>query len=223
MFRTVRRWFFLALFGAPAAAWAASDMSSLPPLHTLTSEQPVVICRQFPAEQIERLKSGDKQLVLVVEHYQPPRNASAGLYVAAPNRASRSPRRADRDLSRPAFRQRAATLPAAPSEYAGAVQADRVCLSVGFYRETNSRVAAKPASASTWSMRALTGTPSLDTLARPYPHAAARQGYAVCRFTKKQRGTEAHQHAAEEPACHAAHADCETAAARAMPAARSRA
>lgn len=92
MFHTARRWFFLALFAAPPAAWAAGDMSSIPPLHTLTSEQPIVVCRQFPAEQIERLKAGDKQLVLVVEHYQPPRNASAGLYVTTPTAPAGVPR-----------------------------------------------------------------------------------------------------------------------------------
>ncbi|MBX9430077.1 signal peptidase [Ralstonia pseudosolanacearum] len=137
MFHTARRWLFLALFAAPPAAWAAGDMSSLPPLHTLTSEQPIVVCRQFPAEQIERLKAGDKQLVLVVEHYQPPRNASAGLYVTTPNRAGRSAATARIGIypDQPSANAQQRFL-LHPSEYAGAVQTDRVCLSVGFYRET---------------------------------------------------------------------------------------
>ncbi len=137
MFRTARRWFFLALFGAPPAAWAAGDMSSLPPLHTLTSEQAIVICRQFPAEQIERLKSGENRLVLVVEHYQPPRNASAGLYVTAPNRTGRTATAARIGIypDQPSADAHQRFL-LHPSEYAGGIQADRVCLGVGFYRET---------------------------------------------------------------------------------------
>ncbi|MHA6833624.1 signal peptidase [Ralstonia pseudosolanacearum] len=136
MFHTARRWFFLALFAAPPAAWAAGDMSSSPPFQALTSEQPIVVCRQFPAEQIARLKAGDKQLVFVVEHYQPPRNASAGLYVTAPNHTGRSAATARIGIypDQPSAVQQRFLLH--PSEYAGAVQADRICLSVGFYRET---------------------------------------------------------------------------------------
>ncbi|KFX27110.1 hypothetical protein [Ralstonia solanacearum] len=137
MFRTALRWILLACFGAPPAAWAAGDMSSPPSFHALTSEQPIVICLQLPAEQIQRLKAGDRRLVLVVEQYQPPRNASAGLYVIAPSRANRlaSAARIGIYPDQPSGNAQLRFL-LHPSEYADAFQADRVCLSVGFYRTT---------------------------------------------------------------------------------------